>query len=330
MEELTLYVTKEQEGLRLDKCIAVLVPGLSRSYVQKLIGEGSVLLNDAAARAKDAVKDLDEIRVMLPRPQELSVEAENIPLEIVFEDKDIVIVNKPKGMVVHPAAGHFSGTLVNGLLYHCGASLSGINGVLRPGIVHRIDKDTTGILVVCKNDAAHKSLAEQFKAHSITRRYEAIVYGAFDEPEGRIETFLCRHPEDRLKMTVSASKGKYAATNYRVLGQCEKKYSHILCTLETGRTHQIRAHMSGVGHPLLGDTVYGPKKDPFHMDGQALHAGVLGFLHPGTGEYVEFSAPLPEYFQGLLQMLHMVPVSKNDSGADAGTEKTGIVKDVSL
>lgn len=303
MEEVNLYVSIEQEGLRLDKCIAVLCPELSRSYVQKLIESEKVFLNDAPARSKDTVKEEDEIRVLVPEPEGLSVEPENIPLDIVFEDEDIIVVNKPKGLVVHPAAGHYTGTLVNGLLYHCGDSLSGINGILRPGIVHRIDKDTTGILVVCKNDIAHRSLAEQFKVHSITRRYNAIVYGAFDEPQGRVETYICRHPEDRLKMTVSASKGKYAATNYRVVEQFGRKYSHVVCELETGRTHQIRVHMSSIGHPLLGDTVYGQKKDPFHLEGQALHAGVLGFIHPRTGEYVEFSSELPEYFKELIEKL---------------------------
>lgn len=303
MEEIMLYVSVEQEGLRLDKCIAVLYPELSRSYVQKLIESEKVFLNDAPARSKDTVKEEDEIRVLLPEPEGLSVEPENIPLDIVFEDEDIIVVNKPKGLVVHPAAGHYTGTLVNGLLYHCGDSLSGINGILRPGIVHRIDKDTTGILVVCKNDIAHRSLAEQFKVHSITRRYNAVVYGAFEASQGRIETYICRHPEDRLKMTVSASKGKYAATNYRVLEQFGKKYAHVVCELETGRTHQIRVHMSSIGHPLLGDTVYGQKKDPFHLEGQALHAGVLGFIHPRTGAYVEFSSEPPKYFTDLLAKL---------------------------
>ncbi len=303
MEKISFCVSEEQEGLRLDKCIAVLCPELSRSYVQKLIDAGKVLLNDAPAKSKEPVKEEDEILVLLPEPQGLAVEPEELPLDIVYEDEDIIVINKPKGMVVHPAAGHYTGTLVNGLLYHCGDSLSGINGILRPGIVHRIDMDTTGILVVCKNDAAHRSLAEQFKVHSITRRYNALVYGTFSEPCGRIESYICRHPNDRLKMTASTSRGKYAATNYRVLETIGNKYSHVICELETGRTHQIRVHMSFKGHPLLGDTVYGQKKDPFHLEGQALHAGVLGFIHPRTGKYVEFSSEPPAYFEELLSKL---------------------------
>lgn len=306
MEEIKFVAQESDAGLRLDKCIAVNHPEVSRSYVQKLIESGGAWINGNTGRCKDVVKNGDEIKVLIPAPEGLEVEAENIPLDIVYEDDDIIIVNKPKGMVVHPAAGHYTGTLVNGLLYHCKGSLSGINGILRPGIVHRIDKDTTGILVACKNDIAHRNLAEQFKEHSITRRYNALVYGSFKQTEGHIESFISRNPDERLKMMVNPVRGKYAATNYRVIEQFGSRYSHIVCTLETGRTHQIRVHMSHMGHPLLGDTIYGHKKDPFQLTGQALHAGVLGFVHPVTGEYMEFSAELPPYFTELIEKLRVM------------------------
>ncbi len=296
MEEIKFIAGESDAGLRLDKCIAVNYPEVSRSYVQKLIESGGAWLNGNTGRSKDFVKEGDEVKVLIPAPEGLEVEAENIPLDVLYEDDDVIVINKPKGMVVHPAAGHYTGTLVNGLLHHCKGSLSGINGILRPGIVHRIDKDTTGIIVACKNDIAHRNLAEQFKEHTITRRYEALVYGVFKEPEGRVESFICRNPEERMKMMVHASKGKHAITNYRVKEQFGNKYSHVICQLETGRTHQIRVHMTSLGHPLLGDTVYGPKKDSFGLTGQTLHAGVLGFTHPISGKYMEFSSELPEYF----------------------------------
>lgn len=302
MEEIKFVATETDEGLRLDKCIAVNHPAVSRSYVQKLIESGGAWINGNTGRCKDFVKEGDEIKVLIPAPEGLEVDAEEIPLDIIYEDEDVIVVNKPKGMVVHPAAGHFTGTLVNGLLYHCKGTLSGINGILRPGIVHRIDKDTTGIIVACKNDIAHRNLAEQFKEHTITRRYDALVYGTFKEPEGRVESFISRNPDERMKMMVNqSSKGKLAITNYRVKEQFGTKYSHVECRLETGRTHQIRVHMTHLGHPLLGDTVYGPKKDPFGLVGQTLHAGVLGFQHPTTGEYMEFSSKLPDYFCELIQ-----------------------------
>lgn len=300
MQEVKFIAVESDEGLRLDKCIAVNHPEVSRSYVQKLIESGGAWINGNTGRCKDFVKVGDEIKVLIPEPEGLEVEAEDIPLDIVYEDDDVILVNKPKGLVVHPAAGHYTGTLVNGLLYHCKGSLSGINGILRPGIVHRIDKDTTGIIIACKNDTAHHSLAEQFKEHTITRRYNALVYGTFKETEGRIESFICRNPEERMKMMVSDSKGKHAITNYTVLEQFGNKYSHIVCQLETGRTHQIRVHMAHNGHPLLGDTIYGQKKDPFQLTGQTLHAGVLGFVHPSTGEYMEFSSEVPAYFSDLI------------------------------
>lgn len=300
MQEVKFIAVESDAGLRLDKCIAVNHPEVSRSYVQKLIESGGAWINGNTGRCKDFVKVGDEIKVLIPEPEGLEVEAEDIPLDIVYEDDDVILVNKPKGVVVHPAAGHYTGTLVNGLLYHCKGSLSGINGILRPGIVHRIDKDTTGIIIACKNDTAHRSLAEQFKEHTITRRYNALVYGTFKEAEGRIESYICRNPEERMKMMVSEAKGKHAVTNYTVLEQFGNKYSHIVCQLETGRTHQIRVHMSHIGHPLLGDTIYGQKKDPFQLTGQTLHAGVLGFVHPSTGEYMEFSSDVPNYFTDLM------------------------------
>lgn len=303
MEEIKFIAQESDEGLRLDKCIAVNHPEVSRSYVQKLIDSGGAWINGNTGRCKDTIKAGDEIKVLLPAPEGLEVEAEEIPLKVIYEDADVIVIDKPKGMVIHPAAGHYTGTLVNGLLYHCKGSLSGINGILRPGIVHRIDKDTTGILVACKNDVAHRNLAEQFKEHTITRQYNALVYGTFKEPEGRIETLISRNPEERMKMMVNPVRGKQAITNYRVLEQFGTKYSHIICRLETGRTHQIRVHMASLGHPLLGDTVYGPKKDAFHLLGQTLHAGVLGFVHPTTGEYMEFSSELPQYFCELMEKL---------------------------
>ena len=238
--------------------------------------------------------------VLLPEPEELNVDPENIPLDILYEDDDLLVVNKPKGMVVHPAAGHSSGTLVNAVLYHCRGNLSGINGVLRPGIVHRIDMDTTGALVICKSDFAHQSLAEQLSVHSITRKYRAIVHGNLKEDEGTVRGAIGRHPTDRKKMAINERNGKPAVTHYRVLERFGN-YTYIECQLETGRTHQIRVHMASIGHPLLGDAVYGPKKCPVkNLQGQTLHAMVLGFIHPRTGAYMEFEAPIPEYFSNLL------------------------------
>ena len=238
--------------------------------------------------------------MLLPEPEELNVEPENIPLDILYEDDDLLVVNKPKGMVVHPAAGHSSGTLVNAVLYHCRGNLSGINGVLRPGIVHRIDMDTTGALVICKSDFSHQSLAEQLSVHSITRKYRAIVHGNLKEDEGTVRGAIGRHPTDRKKMAINERNGKPAVTHYRVLERFGN-YTYIECQLETGRTHQIRVHMASIGHPLLGDAVYGPKKCPVkNLQGQTLHAMVLGFIHPRTGAYMEFEAPLPEYFSNLL------------------------------
>ena len=287
--------------MRIDKYLSDMLPDISRSYIQKLLADGNILVNDTMVKSNYKLGTEDEISVNLPEAREPDIVPENIPLDIVYEDEDILIVNKPKGMVVHPAAGHASGTLVNAILYHCKGNLSTINGVLRPGIVHRIDMDTTGLLVVCKNDLAHQSLAEQLKVHSITRKYQAIVYDNIVEEQGTIQQPIGRHPVDRKKQAVNVRHGREAITHYRVLERFQGKYTFVECQLETGRTHQIRVHMAYIHHPLLGDTVYGPAKDRFHLQGQTLHAGVLGFVHPRTKKYVEFQAELPEYFQQLLE-----------------------------
>ena len=296
-------ITNEQENLRIDKYLAQTVPDISRSYLQKLVTDGQVLVNGVPVKTSYKLKSGDVVQVTIPEPEVLQIIPEDIPLDILYEDADILIVNKPKGMVVHPAAGHTTGTLVNAVMYHCKDELSSINGVLRPGIVHRIDMDTTGVLVVCKNDMAHQSLAEQLKVHSITRIYYAIVYDNLTEEEGTIHKPIGRHPTNRKKQAVNVKNGRDAITHYRVLERLQGKYTLVECRLETGRTHQIRVHMASIHHPLLGDTLYGPAKDPFHLQGQTLHAGVLGFVHPRTGQYVEFRAELPEYFQELLNRL---------------------------
>lgn len=293
----------EESGKRIDAYLAQQMEGLSRSYIQKLLKEKEVLVNHVPVKANYKINAGDAIEITLPEVKELDVLPEDIPLDILYEDADIIVINKPKQMVVHPANGHTSGTLVNGLLYHCRENLSGINGILRPGIVHRIDMDTTGSLVVCKNDMAHQSLSRQLKEHSICRVYEAIVHGRLKEEEGRVEAPIGRHPIDRKKMSTHSRHGKPAATNYQVLTRFER-YTHIACRLETGRTHQIRVHMASIGHPILGDLVYGPRKSEFpKLQGQTLHAKILGFQHPRTGDYMEFQAPLPAYFVHLLNSL---------------------------
>ena len=300
MKKLCLQADASAEGQRIDKYLAVELSDYSRSFLQKQLKEGNVTIGEKAVKSSYQLSEEEEITVLIPDNKEPDIEPENIPLSILYEDEQLLVVDKPKGMVVHPSAGHYSGTLVNALLYHCKGNLSGINGVLRPGIVHRIDKDTTGVLVVCKNDMAHKSLAEQLKEHSITRKYEAIVYNNFTQEEGTVDAPIGRSPADRKKMAVEPKNGKRAVTHYKVLSHLNHQFNHIECQLETGRTHQIRVHMASIRHPLLGDTTYGPK-NAMGLTGQCLHARVLGFIHPRTGEYVEFEAPLPEYFQKLLE-----------------------------
>ena len=296
-------VSEEDSGIRVDKYLSLVCDGMSRSYLQKLLKAGQVLVNGKPEKASYVVQDQDAVELEVPEAVEPEILAEPMDLDILYEDQDIILINKPKGMVVHPAAGHYTQTLVNGLMYHCRDQLSGINGVLRPGIVHRIDMDTTGVLIVCKNDMAHNSIAAQLKEHSITRRYQAIVHGVIKEDEGCIDAPIGRHPTERKKMSINYKNGREAVTHFRVLARF-RQYTHVECRLETGRTHQIRVHMASIHHPLLGDQVYGPAKCPVPgLQGQTLHAGILGIRHPRTGEYMEFAAPLPEYFERLLWTL---------------------------
>ena len=285
-----LFPEIADSGLRIDKYLSSVNEQLSRSYIQKLLKSGLVLVDGKPVKASYQVDEGDVISLDIPEAVEPEIEPENMDLDILYEDQDVILVNKPKGMVVHPAAGHYSHTLVNGLMYHCKDQLSGINGVMRPGIVHRIDMDTTGVIIACKNDMAHNSIAAQLKEHSITRRYQAIVHGVLKDDAGTIEGPIGRHPTDRKKMSINYNNGKSAVTHYKVLKRF-RQYTHVECRLETGRTHQIRVHMASIGHPLLGDLVYGPGKCPIPgLQGQTLHAGVLGFIHPRTGEYMEFTA----------------------------------------
>lgn len=288
-------------GSRLDAFLALNLEGKTRSAVQKLMDQGKVLVNGKAGRKNDKVKPGDSIRVEIPEPEPLELLPQDIPLDIVYEDEHLLVVNKPKGMVVHPAPGNPDGTLVNALLYHCGQSLSGINGVIRPGIVHRIDKDTSGLLMVAKNDLAHQSLAAQIAAHTFTRMYNTVVYGNLKTDEGTISAPIARHPTDRKKMAVVPG-GREAVTHYQALERLPG-FTLVECRLETGRTHQIRVHMAHIGHPVAGDPVYGPKKCITSLNGQCLHARLLGFVHPATGEYMEFDSGLPPYFTDFLEKL---------------------------
>ena len=288
--------------MRADKAISAALPALSRSAVQALIQDGRVLCNGAPVQKSTKLPVQSVLTVEIPPARPLEVVAQNIPLDIVYEDSDLLVVNKPKGMVVHPAAGNEDGTLVNALLYHCGDSLSGINGVIRPGIVHRIDKDTSGLLIVAKNDAAHRSLAEQIKAHSFTREYRAVVYGRI-KADGTVDAPIARHPQERKRMAVVRSPAAREAVTHYFVVRHFTGFTQLRLRLETGRTHQIRVHMAYIGHPVAGDPVYGPKKVITSLGGQCLHAGLVGFVHPRTGRYMEFEAPLPPYFTDFLKTL---------------------------
>ena len=292
-------------GERLDAYLARSVPDLSRSGAQKLLEDGNVTLNGKKAKKNDRLNPGDQVQVEIPEPQPVDIVAKDIPLEIVYEDEDVLVINKPKGLVVHPAAGHQDDTLVNGLLFAKAGALSGINGELRPGIVHRIDKDTSGLLAVAKNDLAHTVLASQLKDHSMARTYEAIVCGNLKEDEGTVDAPIGRHPADRKKMCVTARNSKEAVTHWEVVERY-RGYTHIRCRLETGRTHQIRVHMAHIGHPILGDGVYGRKKPELGQDSQCLHAGTLCFAHPRDGHLVIVHAELPEYFQAVLEKLKKI------------------------
>lgn len=304
MDELQYIIEDISDcNLRIDKFLASVFPEKSRSHYQKAIDNGFILVNGNKVKNKYKTRLGDEIIITSEPVKEVAIEAENIPLDILYEDNDLIVVNKPKGMVVHPAPGHYSGTLVNALLYHCKESLSGINGEIRPGIVHRIDMNTTGSLLVCKNDYAHNHIAVQIKEHSVNRIYKGIVIGNLRDMEGLIDAPIGRNPKDRKKMAVVAN-GKNAITHYKVLEQY-KGYSLVEFKLETGRTHQIRVHMASIGHPLLGDDLYGPTKCPYKLTGQSLHAETLGFIHPVSLDYIETKAPLPDYFINLINKLSL-------------------------
>ena len=301
-QNVRLTVSPEQEGQRIDVLTAESLDDLTRSGAQKLLENGHVLINGKTAGKALRVKAGDILDIHIPAPQTVSAQAQDIPLSILYEDDDLLVVDKPKGMVVHPAPGNPDGTLVNALLFHCGDSLSGINGELRPGIVHRIDKDTSGLLVVAKNDAAHTDLQRQIQEHSFTREYRAVVHGNVKEDTGTIDAPIGRNPKDRKKMAVTTQHSREAVTHYEVLERFGN-YTYLKCVLETGRTHQIRVHMAYKGHPVAGDPVYGPSNTPKSLQGQCLHAGLIGFTHPRTGEYLEFSSELPESFTKFLRGL---------------------------
>ena len=299
-ENIILTAAEEDSGSRIDKYLSDNIAQLTRSSVQGLISAGAVMADGRAVSKNYKLRGGEEISVEIPDPEPMDAQPEDIPLDIVYEDADLLVVNKPKGMVVHPAHGNWNGTLVNALLHHCKGQLSGINGVIRPGIVHRIDKDTSGLLIVAKNDRAHVHLAEQIREHSFTREYEAVACGSFKEESGTVDAPIGRHKTDRKKMCVTAENSRNATTHYQVLRQYGG-YAHLRLRLETGRTHQIRVHLAYIGHPVLGDQVYG--KPSKWVEGQCLHARKIGFIHPSTGEYMEFSSELPEYFQAVLRRL---------------------------
>ena len=300
MTELTL--TADREGERADALLSRLAPGLTRSAAQKLLERGAATLDGKPVRKNDRPAPGQVVVVRLPDPEPIGLIPQDIPLDVVYEDGDVIVVNKPVGLVVHPAPGHPDGTLVNALLYHCGSSLSGINGELRPGIVHRIDRDTSGLIIAAKNDRAHLALAAQLQDHSLARTYEAVAVGGLKEDSGTVDAPIGRHPVDRKKMAVDPKNGRRAVTHWSVLARYPG-YTHVECRLETGRTHQIRVHLSSIGHPLLGDAVYGAKKPVPGLAGQCLHARRLRFLHPATGEAVELECPLPDWFQEILRKI---------------------------
>lgn len=302
-EKYTFIIDKETQSTRIDLVLSLLLSETSRSFIQKLIEGGSLTVNGSLCRSKKyKVSENDVVEIVLPEPEKLTIEEENIPLDIVYEDRDLLIVNKPRGMVVHPAVGNYTGTLVNAVMYHCKDRLSSINGVIRPGIVHRIDKDTSGLLMIAKNNRSHESLSRQLAEHLITRKYMALVYNNFSEDEGTVDAPLGRDPRNRLRRAVVSENSRRAVTHWRVMERFGR-YTLIEASLETGRTHQIRVHMAYINHPLVGDLLYGPKKQTLFDKGQLLHAGVLGFVHPSTGEYMEFSSPLPEEFEQVLEKL---------------------------
>ena len=303
MKMESFEVEAEQEGERLDKFLSIIYPEFSRAFFQKLIKSKQVSVNETPQKASYCVKIDDIVTVEIPDAVETTIEPENIPLDILYEDDDVLIVNKPKGMVVHPSAGHYSGTLVNAIMYHCKDTLSGINGEIRPGIVHRIDMDTTGSLIVCKNDEAHVNIAQQIKEHSVNRIYVGIVCGYVKEDSGTVEGAIGRHPIERKKMAINEKNGKPAITHYKVLERF-KNYTYMQFKLETGRTHQIRVHMASIGHPLLGDILYSSGRSPFkHLKKKKKNAKKIGIIQPKTNEYMEYSAPLPEYFEKMLCLL---------------------------
>ena len=310
IDALLFSIPPELDGERVDRAVSQLVEGLSRSAVQRLIEEGNLIKNRQPVSKNDRVKAGDSVRVTMREPRAIEAQPQEIPLDIRYEDADLLVVNKPKGMVVHPAPGNPDNTLVNALLYHCGASLSGINGMIRPGIVHRIDKDTSGLLVVAKNDFAHASLARQIKEHTFTREYSAVVHGRLKEPSGTVDAPIGRHPTKRKQMAVTDCHSRNAVTHYETVAELDG-FTQIRVRLETGRTHQIRVHMAYIGHPVAGDPVYGPKKSAPGLDGQCLHAGLIGFCHPRDGRYLEVASELPPYFTAFLRRIGKYDADKD-------------------